>query len=118
MIYLFYGTKTYNIKNEIKKIEKTFDKFNISYYDLTNDDFKNILDDCNTISLFEDKKLVICENATVFTRGNSKDIEFIKLFFYKNRRLKDLEVSKRLGVSKQAVSKRKKRIENKYKIKI
>jgi len=49
---------------------------------------------------------------------NSKDIEFIKLFFYKNRRLKDLEVSKRLGVSKQAVSKRKKRIENKYKIKI
>jgi len=80
MIYLFYGTKTYNIKNEIKKIEKTFDKFNISYYDLTNDDFKNILDDCNTISLFEDKKLVICENATVFTRGNSKDIEFIETY--------------------------------------
>lgn len=45
-------------------------------------------------------------------------MEFIELFYHKNRRLKDIEVSKMLGVSKQAVSKRKKRIENKYNIKI
>ena len=44
-------------------------------------------------------------------------MEFIELFYHKNRRLKDIEVSKMLGVSKQAVSKRKKRIENKYNIK-
>lgn len=78
MIYLLYGTKEFNIKKQIEKIEKNFDKLNISYYDLNNDALKNVIDDANTISLFDDKKLIICENATIFTRGNNKDSEIIE----------------------------------------
>ena len=46
--------------------------FNINYYDLNNETIETIIEDCNTLSLFDEKKLIICENATMFTRGNSK----------------------------------------------
>lgn len=78
MIYLFYGTKIFNIKKEIKKIEEKFDKFNISHYDLENDDISNVIDDAETFSLFEDNKLIICENANMFTGSTSKDTEIIE----------------------------------------
>ena len=78
MLYLLYGTKLFNIKKEIKKIEENFDKLNISYYDLENDQIKNVIEDAKTISLFEENKLIICENANVFTGNTSKDAEIIE----------------------------------------
>ena len=80
MIYLLYGTKNFNIKRKLKKIEENFDKFNISHYDLENDDIKNVIDDAETISLFEDDKLIICENANMFTGSTSKDSEIIEKY--------------------------------------
>ena len=59
MLYLLYGTKNYLIKEEIKKITKNFDDLNISKFDLANDDIKTVIDDCMTISLFDDKKIVL-----------------------------------------------------------
>lgn len=78
MIYLLYGTKEYLIQNEIKKIAKDFDNINISKFDLNNDLIGNIINDCMTISLFSEKKLVICENANMFTGSTSKDSEIIE----------------------------------------
>ena len=69
MIYLFYGTKEFQIKKEIEKVEKNFDRINISYFNLENDDINDVIDDANTISLFDDNKLIICENALMFMRG-------------------------------------------------
>ena len=80
MIYLLYGEKTFNIKKEIEKIKKDYDSLNISTYDLTNTDLKEVLEDANTISLFEDNKLIICENAVMFTRGNSKDSDILEKY--------------------------------------
>lgn len=45
---------------------------------------------------------------------NEKDVQFLKLFYDDNKKLTEREVAKKIGVTQQAVSKRLKRIINKY----
>lgn len=78
MLYLLYGTKTFLIQEEIAKIAKKFDSMNVSRYDLTNDLTKDALEDAETLSLFGDQKLVICENANMFTGSTSSDSDIIE----------------------------------------
>lgn len=66
MNYLFYGTKDFYIDEEVKKIKQSFTDINISQYDFKNDQNFNFLDDAITISMFEEKKLIIVDNATFF----------------------------------------------------
>lgn len=110
---LYYEYKLYCNENQLRKyINKICENTRIDYYR----------------KIEKEKEIIFSHNFSIFECGNtnnlhsinikSKDMEFIELFYHKNRRLKDIEVSKMLGVSKQAVSKRKKRIENKYNIKI
>ncbi len=80
MIYLLYGTKEFKIEEEIKKICKNADKMSISKYDLNNDTVKNVIDDCETFSLFQDKKIVIADNANIFTSTANKDNEIIEKY--------------------------------------
>lgn len=78
MVYLLYGTKEFSIEEEIKKLCKNIDEMNISKYDLNNDLLSLALEDAKTISLFGDKKIVIAENANMFTAATSKDSELIE----------------------------------------
>lgn len=78
MVYLLYGLSDYLIDNQIKKISKGIDNLNISHYNLDIDDFRSVIDDAETFSMFQDKKLIIVENANVFTSGVNKDIELIQ----------------------------------------
>lgn len=78
MVYLLYGTKDFQINEEIKKITKKQDQMNISKYDLNNTPLKLIIDDAQTISMFEDKKTVIIDNANMFTGTTSKDSDIIE----------------------------------------
>lgn len=78
MVYLLYGTKDFQINEEIKKITKKQDQMNISKYDLNNTPLKLIIDDAQTISMFEDKKTVIVDNANMFTGTTSKDSDIIE----------------------------------------
>ncbi len=78
MVYLLYGTKDFQINEEIKKITKKQDQMNISKYDLNNTLLKLIIDDAQTISMFEDKKTVIVDNANMFTGTTSKDSDIIE----------------------------------------
>ena len=78
MLYLLFGTKDYSINNEIKKICKNIDEMNISRYDLNNDLTSLVIEDAKTISLFGDKKIVIADNANMFTASTSKDSEIIE----------------------------------------
>lgn len=80
MIYLLYGTKDYLIKNEIQNISKPFDELNISKLDFAACGLNTFLDECQTISMFSDKKLVIAENATMFTSGGTKDIDALEQY--------------------------------------
>ena len=78
MVYLLYGTKDFEIEEEIKKLSKGIDEMNISKYDLNNDMLSLALEDAKTMSLFDDKKLVIVDNANMFTGSTSKDSELIE----------------------------------------
>ncbi|MDD3453430.1 MAG: DNA polymerase III subunit delta [Bacilli bacterium] len=75
-MYLFYGLEEYLINEEINKIihNKKIDNLNISKYDLENDNLKDILDDASTISLFDDSKLIIVNNAYIFTGTTNKKL--------------------------------------------
>lgn len=78
MVYLLYGTKEFGIEEEIKTLSKNIDEMNISKYDLNNDMLSLALEDAKTMSLFGDKKIVIIDNANMFTGITSKDSEKIE----------------------------------------
>lgn len=78
MVYLLYGTKEFGIEEEIKTLSKNIDEMNISKYDLNNDMLSLALEDAKTMSLFGDKKIVIVDNANMFTGITSKDSEKIE----------------------------------------
>jgi len=69
MVYLLYGLEKYLIDKEIKKIieNNNIDSININSYDLNNDTLNTIIDDCQTISLFSEKKAIIVYSSYIFT---------------------------------------------------
>ena len=88
MLYLLYGTENYLIKKEIDKIlnANSIEKINVSEYNLEIDNFKDIIEDANTISLFADKKAIIVNNSYIFTGKNVKSENDPELFldYFKN----------------------------------
>ena len=69
MIYILYGLEKYLIDKEIKKIleKNNIDSINTNTYDLNVDTITNIIDDCQTISLFSEKKAILVYNSNIFT---------------------------------------------------
>ena len=69
MIYAFYGNEPFLINKEINKIIKdnNISDFNISNYDLSEFSLQDIIDDALTVSLFDEKKAIIVNNAYIFT---------------------------------------------------
>ncbi len=80
MIYLLYGTKDYLIKNEVQNILKTYDELSINKLDLTTYGLNAFIDECQTISMFSDKKIIVAENATIFTSSGPKDTEKLEMY--------------------------------------
>lgn len=76
----------------------------------------------NIINDYDDEELlykIVDENPTSinyeidYSLLTNEEINFLKLFHKDNRKLKEIEVAKILGISQQAVSKRLKKIKNK-----
>ena len=88
MLYLLYGTENYLIKKEIDKIlnANSIEKINVSEYNLEIDNFKDIIEVANTISLFADKKAIIVNNSYLFTGKSIKNENDPELFldYFKN----------------------------------
>ena len=82
--YLIYGVDKYLIDKEIDKIIKKnkIDKNSIIRYSLNEDSIDNILEDANTFNLFSDTKLIIVNDANIFTSSN--DILTDKIINYLN----------------------------------
>ena len=61
MNYLLYGEESYLIEKEIEKIvaKQGLEEINLIRYDYTIDSLSKILEDCETVSFFSDKKGVI-----------------------------------------------------------
>lgn len=77
MIYILYGTINYLINKEINKIikENNIDEININKYDLTNTYLTDIINDASSMSLFDDKKIIIVNNSYIFTGTTKKALE-------------------------------------------
>lgn len=77
MVYLLYGTVDYLINKTIDKIinDNKIDEFNINKYDLSNTFLADITNDASSMSLFSDKKLIIVNNAYIFTSSSKKYLE-------------------------------------------
>lgn len=73
-MYLFYGIEKYLIDEEIKKLSNNLNELNISKYNLEEVNLKDIIEDACTVSLFNDKKLIIVENAYIFTSTVNKKL--------------------------------------------
>ena len=86
MNYLLYGEEEYLINNEIDKIIKKekIEELSISNYDLEIDSIKNIIDDCQTVSLFDPKKIVIVNNCNYFNRVKNDENDINLLLDYLN----------------------------------
>ena len=82
--YLIYGVDKYLIDKEIEKIIKKnkIDNNSIIRYSLNEDSIDNILEDANTFNLFSDTKLIIVNDANIFTSSN--DILTDKIINYLN----------------------------------
>ena len=82
--YLIYGVDKYLIDKEIDKIIKKnkIDNNSIIRYSLNEDRIDNILEDANTFNLFSDTKLIIVNDANIFTSSN--DILTDKIINYLN----------------------------------
>ena len=80
MNYLLYGTEKFLIDKEIKNIisKHKIDDIDISRYDLEVNSIKEIIDEANTISLFSNNRLIIVDNAFIFSR-TTKKIDNIEL---------------------------------------
>ncbi len=77
MVFILYGTVDYLINKTIDKIvnDNKIDEFNINKYDLTNNLLTEIINDASSMSLFGDKKIIIVNNAYIFTSSTKKYIE-------------------------------------------
>ena len=77
MIYILYGTINYLINKEISKIieDNNIDEININKYDLTNTYLTDIINDASSMSLFDDKKVIIVNNSYIFTGTTKKALE-------------------------------------------
>lgn len=76
-MYLLYGIEKYLIDEKIKDIikENNLDNLDINRYNLENTLLQDIIDDASTISLFQNKKMIIVDNAYIFATVNKKTLE-------------------------------------------
>ena len=77
MVYILYGTINYLINKEIAKIIKdnNIEGININKYDLNNTYLTDIINDASSMSLFNDKKIIIVNNSYIFTGTTKKNLE-------------------------------------------
>lgn len=75
-MYLFYGLEQYLIDKEIKKVilDNKIDDINIVHYDLENTKIEDIIEDLSSVSLFGEKKIIIVDNAYIFTGTTNKKL--------------------------------------------
>ena len=75
-MYLLYGLEKYLIDERIKKIiqENNIENIDINRYNLENSSIKEIVEDASIISMFQDKKMIIVDNAYIFTSSTNKKL--------------------------------------------
>lgn len=75
-MYLYYGLEQFLIDKEIEILKKqnNIEDIDVIKYDLENTKIENVIEDALSISLFGNKKLIIVENAYIFTGTINKKL--------------------------------------------
>jgi len=86
MIYLLYGKNDYLINEQVKKIiaNEKIDDINVINYEFNAQNMHKVIEECNTISLFSEKKAIIVNNTTLFNRVKNDDIDTDEIINYFN----------------------------------
>lgn len=67
-IFLIYGNEDYLINKNLNEILNSINSNdNISRYNLDTDSIESVLIDASTVSMFDDKKVIICDNSSFLT---------------------------------------------------
>lgn len=92
MEYIIKSSSYRMLKNKINELTNSIDKDNITYFDLTIDSLKSILEECNYTSLFDDKKAIIVYNTNLFnTKYEYKeDLELLESYLYNSNQNTEL----------------------------
>ncbi len=79
MNYLLYGLEAFLINEEVEKIINKEKDADVIRYNLDSDNIKNIIDDCQMLSLFQSNKIVIIDNCSYFNRvkNNEDDVSLL-----------------------------------------
>ena len=103
MIYIIKSNSYRLLKDKINSITDSIGKDSIVNYDLTLDNFKDILNESNNKSLFDTKKVSIIYNSNIFDKDSSeseslssyiKDDNNIFIFVVDNYSIKNTTVKK------------------------
>lgn len=84
-IYLIYGANYTLVNKEIKKITNNYN--DIVCYDLSNDNISLLLDDASCMSIYNEKKVIVGENAYFLTSQNTNvdhNIEYLTKYLNSN----------------------------------
>ncbi|MGL5590622.1 MAG: DNA polymerase III subunit delta [Metamycoplasmataceae bacterium] len=83
-MYFIYGEELFLIEKEIKKILKANEGAKPMFFDAESSIY-DVLNEINTFSIFEDKKIIILKNFNLLTKSNSAyDQELINSIINKN----------------------------------
>lgn len=82
LIYLLIGETAFLIKNKIIEIqsEALIDDFNVIKFDSFEEELKDMLQELNTVSFFDEKKLVIIQNANQLKRFSLDEIKDLEKY--------------------------------------
>lgn len=83
--YLIFGLENYLIKEKLEEIKKSnnIEEDDIVSYNLDNDTISSVLVEASTVSMFSNKKMIICENSSFLTASKSlSDSETLELSNY------------------------------------
>ncbi|MBO6195479.1 MAG: DNA polymerase III subunit delta [Bacilli bacterium] len=78
--YLLFGLENYLIDEKIIEIKEKIkvEDDNIISFDLNNDLISSVLVEASTVSMFSDKKLIICDNSSFLTASKAINEEDVK----------------------------------------
>ena len=93
--YLLFGLENYLIDEKIKEIKDKIkiEEDNIITFDLNYDSISSVLVEASTVSMFSDKKLIICDNSSFLTASKViSDNEQKDLTKYLENQFKDVYI--------------------------
>ena len=93
--YLLFGLENYLIDEKIKEIKDKIkiEEDNIITFDLNFDSISSVLVEASTVSMFSDKKLIICDNSSFLTASKViSDNEQKDLTKYLENQFKDVYI--------------------------